>query len=74
MSEKRFELDVRLDMPKLLIDNATNKRYHLLLVNDIEEIVDLVNKLSEENEELRKENKDLNDMEWEKFKKKYHLE
>ena len=43
MSEKRFELDVRLDMPKLLIDNATNKRYHLLLVNDIEEIVDLLN-------------------------------
>ena len=74
MSEKRFELDVRLDMPKLLIDNATNKRYHLLLVNDIEEIVDLLNELSEENEELRKENKDLNDMEWEKFKKKYHLE
>lgn len=30
--------------------------------------------LEQENEELRKENKDLNDMEWEKFKKKYHLE
>ena len=43
MSEKRFELDVRLDMPKLLIDNATNKRYHLLLVNDIVDIVDLLN-------------------------------
>ena len=43
MSEKRFKLDVRLDMPKLLIDNITNKRYHLLLVNDIEEIVDLLN-------------------------------
>lgn len=43
MSEKRFKLDVRLDMPKLLIDTATNERYHLLLVNDIEEIVDLLN-------------------------------
>ena len=74
MNEKRFELDVRLDMPKLLIDNATNKRYHLFLVNDIEEIVDLLNELSEENGELRKENKDLNDIEGEKFKKKYHLE
>ena len=30
--------------------------------------------LKEENEKLRKENKDLNDIEWEKFKKKYHLE
>ena len=30
--------------------------------------------LKEENEQLRKENKDLNDIEWEKFKKKYHLE
>lgn len=45
------------------------------------EIVELLNeqqatirKLQEENKELRKENKDLNDMEWEKFKKKYHLE
>ena len=73
MSEKRFELDVRLDMPKLLIDNATNKRYHLLLVNDIEEIVDLLNeqqatirKLQDlcgesdgENAKLRIENKRL---------------
>lgn len=33
-----------------------------------------IKKLQEENGELRKENKDLNDMEWEKFKKKYHLE
>lgn len=55
MSEKRFELDVRLYMPKLLIDNATNERYHLLLVNDIEEIVDLLNELAEENEQLKKE-------------------
>ena len=30
--------------------------------------------LEKENEQLRKENKDLNDIEWEKFKKKYHLE
>ena len=75
MSEKRFELDVRLDMPKLLIDNATNKRYHLLLVNDIEEIVDLLNeqqatirrlqdlcgKSDYENAKLRIENKKLQD-------------
>lgn len=33
-----------------------------------------LNELVEENEELKKENKDLNDIEWEKFKKKYHLE
>lgn len=31
-------------------------------------------KLEKENEQLKKENKDLNDMELEKFKKKYHLE
>ena len=43
MSEKRYELDVRMDMPKLLIDNNTNEKYNLLLVNDIERIVDLLN-------------------------------
>lgn len=37
-------------------------------------VVDLLNSLNDENEQLRKENKDLNDIEWEKFKKKYHLE
>ena len=55
MSEKRFTLDVRMDMPKLLIDNATNKRYHLLLVNDIEEIVDLLNEQSERIKSLEME-------------------
>ena len=108
MSE-RFTLDVRMDMPKLLIDKNTNEKYNLLMVNDIERIVDVLNEqqarielledncladnltrkhlegiineqqatitaLKEENEELRKENKDLNNIEWEKFKKKYHLE
>ena len=43
MSEKRYELDVRMDMPKLLIGNNTNEKYNLLLVNDIERIVDLLN-------------------------------
>jgi len=43
MSEKRYELDVRMDMPKLLIDNNTNEKYNLLMVNDIERIVDLLN-------------------------------
>lgn len=43
MSEKRFKLDVRMDMPKLLIDNNTNEKYNLLMVNDIEKIVDVLN-------------------------------
>lgn len=34
----------------------------------------IIQRLELENENLRKENKDLNDIEWEKFKKKYHLE
>lgn len=50
---KRFELDVRLGMPKLLIDNATNKRYHLLLINDIEDIVDLLNEQQDTITELK---------------------
>ena len=42
MSE-RFTLDVRMDMPKLLIDKNTNEKYNLLMVNDIERIVDVLN-------------------------------
>lgn len=67
---KRFELDVRIDLPKFLIDNATNKRYHLLLINDIEEIVDLLNELSDENNILNKNEDDLKECTIENIKLK----
>lgn len=59
MSEKRYELDVRMDMPKLLIDNNTNEKYDLLMVNDIERIVDLLNEQQVLINALKKENKEL---------------
>ena len=55
MSEKRFTLDVKMNTPKLLVDNVTTKKYSLLLVNDIEEVVDLLNSLNDENEQLQTE-------------------
>lgn len=49
---------------KELINNA----------NENELLKKKIRGLEKENENLRKENKDLNDIEWEKFKKKYYLE
>lgn len=82
MSEKRFEIRTNRDGEHWLFDNKYDKammisKIHTPLLdvcNMLNEQQATINKLKEENEELRKENKDLNDMEWEKFKKKYHLE
>ena len=53
MSEKRFELD-RIG----IFDNKTNHFYYKTFDN--EEVIDLLNNLVEENEQLRKELKELN--------------
>ena len=66
MIDKRFKLSSETVLQYQIMDNDTD-------LNE-SEVVDLLNKLYEENGKLRKENKDLNDIEWEKFKRKYHLE
>ncbi len=80
MSEKQFSV-----LPNNVVwDNQLNEvvcRCILEGIGDAENVCQRLNEqqaiiqsLKEKNEELRKENKDLNDIEWEKFKKKYHLE
>lgn len=66
MNDKKFRLSSETVLQYQIIKNDTG-------LNE-SEVVDLLNKLYEENGKLRKENKDLNDIEWEKFKRKYHLE
>lgn len=66
MNDKKFRLSSETVLQYQIIKNDTGLNEN--------EVVDLLNKLYEENGKLRKENKDLNDIEWEKFKRKYHLE
>ena len=74
MSEKRFEFYSDEYLVGVL-DTVTGKTFNSFeIVDKLNEQQATIRKLQEENEQLRKENKDLNDMEWEKFKKKYHLE
>ena len=72
MSEKQLSFDCAMKI--------VNKQ-KWIQIKDIERLEKFIQNqqatisaLKEENEELQKENKDLNDIEWEKFKKKYHLE
>ena len=74
MSEKRFVcIDVGYGDDWYITDNG-KRLSDMEIVELLNEQQATIRKLQEENGELRKENKDLNDIEWEKFKKKYHLE
>ena len=61
MSEKRFEIDV--DYLLLIWDTEKNKRL------EIEDIIDLLNKLYEENKQLKQKEKILNKI-WRSYLKK----
>ena len=77
MSEKRFKLSDWCGEQSVSNIIDVEKQTHLSnaeVVAKLNEQQATIKKLQEENGELRKENKDLNDIEWEKFKKKYHLE
>ena len=56
MTEKRFK---EIISTQKVIDTQTGKEYDCLLDNDF---YDLVNSLAEENEQLKEEIKDLNDV------------
>lgn len=54
MSEKRFELSEIYSNTIMDTENCVNNGSHCRMY-DIEEVVDLLNKMSEENEQLRKQ-------------------
>ena len=76
MSEKQVIVTLEDGFGRVQTSIATSLSAPQLMdkIMEIDEQQSTITALKEENEKLRKENKDLNDIEWEKFKKKYHLE
>lgn len=74
MSEKQLKFTLESDRQYIGIFDEGYALTGFEVCNLLNSLYQQCEALQNENEELRKENKDLNDMEWEKFKKKYHLE